>query len=61
MPNIPYFLTNPKWYRELSLEDHDRGYELTEEAPPEAVKSYEDFYNYYIEGSDGELYRIFKD
>lgn len=57
---IPYFLTNEKWYKEVSLADHDRGYILTDEAPPEAVKSYNEFYaEEYIE-EDGDLMVIRK-
>lgn len=60
MRDIPYFLTNEKWYKEVSLMESDRGYVLTEEAPPEAVKSYNEFYaEEYIE-DDGDLQIIQK-
>lgn len=35
----PYFLTNKKWY----YEDEEGNLQLTPEAPPRAVKSYDDF------------------
>ena len=41
MANKPYFMENKDWYY------HDKKewkYKLTEKAPPEAVKSYEDYY-----------------
>lgn len=38
----PYFLTNPKWYR---FNEKKWIYELTDEAPEEARKSYKEFYN----------------
>lgn len=37
---MPYFLTNPKWY----YEDKYGGLRLAKDAPPEARKSYEDFF-----------------
>lgn len=40
----PYFLKNPEWYREMSLAESKRGYVLTDQAPPEAVESYREFY-----------------
>lgn len=48
---IPYFLTNKEWY----YKDEDEGiYKLTDKAPPEAIKSYNEFYKelenrYYFE------------
>lgn len=36
----PYFLTNEKWY----YEDEDGNLQLTPEAPPKAVKSYDEFF-----------------
>lgn len=36
----PYFLTNKKWY----YEDKEGKLQLTPEAPPKAVKSYDDFF-----------------
>lgn len=60
MIGIPYFLTNEKWYKKVPLADNDRGYILTDEAPPEAVKSYNEFYaEEYIE-EDGDLQKIQK-
>jgi hypothetical protein len=38
--DIPYFLSNPLWYT-----IGDEGYELTPEAPQEAIESYKTFYN----------------
>lgn len=38
---IPYFMENEEWY----YHDEDKWrYYLTEKAPPEAVKSYHEFY-----------------
>lgn len=38
----PYFTTNTEWY----YYDEDKGIlRLTDKAPPEAVKSYEEFYD----------------
>ena len=42
---MPYFMTNPKWYKEKWVgSDTDGGveYELTSEAPPKAVESFND-------------------
>ena len=54
MREKPYFMSNPEWYKEVSLEESDRGYVLTDKAPPEAVKSYNEYYNdiYTINGQD---------
>lgn len=38
---MPYFMTNPDWYR---FDEKKFRYELTEKAPEAAVKSYIDFY-----------------
>ncbi len=49
--DVPYFLTNEEWYRENPKYDmfddlkREPQFLLTEKAPPEAVKSY----NEYIE------------
>lgn len=37
----PYFLKNSKWF---TFNEEECRYELTEGAPAEAVKSYEEFY-----------------
>lgn len=37
--DIPYFMTNEAWYT-----IGDDGYELTPEAPQEAIESYKTFY-----------------
>lgn len=37
---MPYFLTNPKWY----YRDKYGGLRLAKDAPPEARKSYEEFF-----------------
>lgn len=39
----PYFMENEEWYYE-DYDDYERGYKLTDKAPAEAVKSYEEFY-----------------
>lgn len=39
--DIPYFLSNPKWY----YYDEDEGiYRLTSKAPKKAIESYNEFY-----------------
>ena len=38
---IPYFLTNEKWY---FYDEEDFCYKLTKEAPEEAKESYNEFY-----------------
>lgn len=45
----PYFMSNPEWFTEVNvLEDgfpeDGRGYHLTDNAPIEAVDSYNEFY-----------------
>lgn len=37
----PYFMENEEWYY---FDEKDFMYKLTEKAPEEAVKSYEEFY-----------------
>lgn len=37
----PYFMNNKDWYR---FDDDEGVIVLTKDAPPEAIKSYEDFY-----------------
>lgn len=39
----PKFLEGKSWYREVRDEDGNLTYELTDQAPPEAVESYKDF------------------
>ena len=49
----PYFMTNPKWYKEKWVgSDEDGGieYELTDEAPPKAVESFNEYMKYMDEG-----------
>ncbi len=41
----PYFMTNPEWYYH---DDEEYIYKLTEKAPPEAIKSYEETYAYRL-------------
>ena len=46
----PYFMENEAWYREIDIfkdgfPEDGRGYVLTDEAPEEARKSYEEFYS----------------
>ena len=41
MQEQPYFMTNPKWF---TFNETEWKYELTKDAPPKAVKSYNDFY-----------------
>lgn len=46
MMDCPYFLTNDEWYVEKSIEkdgDIETVYELTEKAPAEAKKSFEEW------------------
>ena len=43
MREMPYFLTNDIWYEKRYDENGDTVYELTDAAPPEAVKSFEQF------------------
>jgi hypothetical protein len=38
---MPYFMTNKEWYYYDEVEEM---FKLTDKAPPEAVKSYEEFY-----------------
>lgn len=38
---VPFFLTNPEWY---TIGENGIGYKLTDKAPIEAQKSYEEFY-----------------
>lgn len=38
---MPYFMTNEEWYYYDEVEEM---FKLTDKAPPEAVKSYEEFY-----------------
>lgn len=45
----PYFLSNPAWYY---YDEEDLTYKLTEEATPEAKKSYKDFYKDCIVGDE---------
>lgn len=40
MQTRPYFMTNPSWYR---FNDEKGEVELTEDAPEEAVKSFQEF------------------
>ena len=49
MMKRPYFMENEEWYTKADIinngwPDDDRGYHLTELAPPEAVESYNEFY-----------------
>ena len=37
----PYFMTNKEWYY---YDESDECYKLTDKAPPEAVKSYEEYH-----------------
>ena len=37
----PYFLTNKEWYY---YDEEEYCWKLTEKAPPEAVKSYKEYY-----------------
>lgn len=42
MIDIPYFMTNKEWFYH---DEKDFCYKLTDKAPPEAVKSYNEFYD----------------
>lgn len=41
---LPYFMENEKWYY---YDEKEHMYKLTASAPPEAVKSYEEFYKLF--------------
>lgn len=41
---MPFFLKNDSWYREVWNDDDTVTYVLTEEAPQEAIDSYNEFY-----------------
>jgi len=43
--DMPFFMKNKDWYYH---DKHDFCYKLTEKAPPEAVKSYQEFYKIHI-------------
>lgn len=43
MREMPYFMTNKDWYT-MDLDDDERGYKLTENAPQDAIDSYNEFY-----------------
>lgn len=50
----PYFMSNPKWYKEKWVgSDTDGGveYELTSEAPPKAVESFNEYMDYMENGA----------
>lgn len=57
--SIPYFLTNQEWYKEVPLDENDRGYVLTDKAPPEAIESYNEFYSNTVE-ENGQILIINK-
>lgn len=42
MQGKPYFMTNKSWYY---FDQEEWRYKLTDSAPPDAQKSYEEFYN----------------
>lgn len=45
----PYFMENKEWYY---FDEEEFCYKLTDKAPPEAIKSYDDFYvleEYYLD------------
>ena len=46
MKLMPFFMTNDAWY---TYDDENEMWVLTDKAPPEAVKSYEE---YYAEGDE---------
>lgn len=48
----PYFMTNKDWYY-YSTEDYK--YHLTENAPPEAVESYNQFYRTLTDDEGNEI------
>ncbi len=50
----PYFMTNPKWYKEIWVGSETDGgveYELTQEAPPKAVESFNEYMGYMENGA----------
>lgn len=53
--DMPYFMNDESWYRITSQED--RLYKLTEKAPPDAIKSYEE---YYLNKDNIKLEKIIK-
>lgn len=50
MREMPLFLSNKEWYTEKANGDGSVSYCLTDEAPPEAIESFNDYY------SDPEFY-----
>lgn len=52
MRAMPYFLTDESWFE--VVEDGDRRYRLTDNAPAEAVESYNAFYTDKLDFSDNE-------
>lgn len=53
----PYFMTNEEWYY---YDEKEGCCKLTDKAPPEAVKSYEEFYAQMeqdLYGGDTVIYR----
>lgn len=45
MRAAPYFLTNEAWYSEETNSNGEIIYKLTNEAPKEAIESYNDYYS----------------
>ena len=57
MRPMPYFMPNKDWYKEAPLdskeyEELNRGYVLTDEAPQEAIDSYNEFYEVIVDDND---------
>lgn len=51
MTDIPYFMTNDKWF-EFDLKQ--RKYVLTDDAPEKARKSYKDYYDSIYGGREND-------
>lgn len=63
---MPYFLKDERWYVESFVEDEEFGryvvYELTDEAPIEAIRAYNEYYAPYLieEDEDGNVIAVLK-
>ena len=53
MQTEPFFLKNESWWY-FDPDDDERGYKLTDDAPPEAIDSYNEFYSRRMDFSDCE-------
>lgn len=57
---MPFFLTNSDWYTDNPDVESERGYILTDEAPQEAIDSYNEFYEMSgpLPAEDGKIYLV---